>query len=159
MLGILNPLVTWLALAALVAASYGAAYWKGRQDGWDKREEVAAREAREAQRLYERLAAIRQKITRQVSESHKKKVEVIYKDREVVREIKVPDRCELSSEWVRLHNTAAGLPDATAGVDGTAEAAAAAEVVAGNYLACREYSQRLNSLQEWIKKQHDHNLR
>lgn len=153
MLGLLNPLVTWLAVAGLVAASYGAAYWKGRQDGWDKRDEIATAEAREAQRLHERTAAVRARITREVGKAYRDKVRVIVQDREVIREIKVPDRCELSLEWVRLHDTAAGFPDAAGGVDGTAEAASAIETVADNYLACRENAERLKSLQEWITKQ------
>lgn len=153
MLGLLNPLVTWLAVAGLVAASYGAAYWKGRQDGWDKRDEIAATEAREAQRLYERTAAVRARITREIGTAYRDKVRVIVQDREVIREIKVPDRCELSVEWVRLHDTAAGFPDAAGRVDGTAEAASAIETVSDNYLACRENAERLKSLQEWITRQ------
>lgn len=137
-------------MAGLVAASYGAAYWKGRQDGWDKREEIAIREAREAQRLLERLAAIRQKVTVQVITKYRTRTKVVDRDREVIREIKVADSCELSSEWVRVHDTAAGVSDSPSRTVG---ASAAVETVAGNYLSCRLDAERLKALQSWVTEQ------
>ena len=145
-----SPLITWLAVAGLVAASYGAAYWKGRQDGWDKRDEVATSQAREAERLSARLAQVRQKVTEKVVSNYRTKVDVIERDKEVIREILVPDTCELSPEWVRRHDMSAGLPDAT---PRTYAAAQAIETVGDNYLKCRVTSERLMALQEWVTKQ------
>lgn len=149
-MGILNPFVAWLAVVGLVAASYGAAYWKGRQDGWDKRNEVAVREARETERILAWTYALRQKVTTEVVTQYLTEVQTIEKDREVIREILVPDTCELSVEWVRVHDQAAGVPDAA---EGTAGAAAAAQTVADNYLACRKEFEKLKALQSWAIQQ------
>lgn len=150
---LLNPIVSWIAVAGLVLASYGAAYWKGRQDGWDKREEIALRDAREAEKILARVAAVRAKVTKEVVTVYRDRIKLVEKDREVLRETFIPDSCKLSNDWVRLHNAAAGFPDTATGVDGTSEASTAAEVVANNYLACRENTEKLISLQSWITKQ------
>jgi hypothetical protein len=145
-----SPLITWLAVAGLVAASYGAAYWKGRQDGWGKRDEVAARQEREAERLAARLAQLRQKITKEVVTVYKTKVDVIEKEKEIIREVLVTDTCELSPEWVRRHDLSAGLSDTTPRAYGAAEAI---ETVGDNYLTCRVTTEKLMALQEWVSKQ------
>lgn len=150
MLGLLNPFVTWLAVAGLVGASYGAAYWKGRQDGWDKRESIAVREAKEAERLLARLAAVRERVTTQVVTQYLTNTTTIETEREVIREIFVPDTCELSADWVRVHDSSAGFPDAA---EGTARAAEAAETIADNYTACRLEFEKLKSLQAWVTEQ------
>jgi hypothetical protein len=145
-----SPLITWLAVAGLVAASYGAAYWKGRQDGWDRRDEVAASKEREAERLAARLAQVRQKITEKVVTVYRTKVDVIEREKEVIREIFVPDTCDLSSEWVRRHDLSAGLPDTTPRAYAAAQAI---ETVGDNYLECRINAKRLTALQDWVSKQ------
>lgn len=145
---LVSPLVTWLAIAALVAASYGAAYWKGREDGWDKRDEVAARQEREAARLAARIAGVRQTITEKVVVQYRGRVKVIENERIVP--LKVSDLCQLSAGWVRLHDSAAGFPDTPERTHGAAEAI---ETVTDNYRACRLNAEQLNALQEWVSEQ------
>lgn len=149
-------------MAAVIAASYGAAYWKGRQDGWDKREEVAEAAAREQERLSARLAALRGKVTERVVVEYRDRVKVVReKGEEVIREVErlVPvGSCDLPAGWRVLHDAAVtgSLPRPSLGANGAAVSAQdAALTVIANYTTCHENAERLTALQRWATQQHN----
>lgn len=68
-----------------------------------------------------------------------------------------PSKCELSSGWVYLHDSSAkgNLPDASRSSDATSSGIRdnkALETVVSNYSTCRQTSEQLKALQEWIRE-------
>jgi hypothetical protein len=140
-------------LAAVLTASHLTAYHMGRraEDGAKLDQalayaaEIVERQGR-ADALASELEAERAKRT--------PKNRIITK--EVIRYAQLPAdrRCELDPAWRVLHDAAAtGEPADPARVAaGDAEPvadAAALEVVAGNYEACREYIEQVEGWQRW----------
>ncbi len=158
---LLGPICRWLIIAALIAASYGAAYVKGRTDGYDKREAIAEKDAKEADRLSAVLAKKRIIITERIVTVYRDRIKVVReKGEEVIRYVEklVPaDSCPLPPGWRVLHDAAAEgrIPDSPERLDAAAVSAQeAARTVATNYSTCREAAERLTSLQAWVKEQH-----
>lgn len=149
--------------AALVAASYGAAYVKGRTDGWDKREAVAAAEMAEAERLSARLAASRARVTEKVVIRYRDRVRVVReKGEDVIREVEklVPvGSCDLPAGWRLLHDAAASARPIPATSERANAAAVSAQdaalTVVSNYSTCHETAERLIALQQWTTQQHN----
>lgn len=79
--------------------------------------------------------------------------------REVIKYVQSPSSgaCELSDDWVRIHNAAAGVsgvPKAADMDDGKAGGARtdrdALPVIAANYERCLRSAGRLSALQDWL---------
>lgn len=159
---LIGPIGRWLIIAALIAASYGAAYMKGRNDGFQKREAIAQEERKEQDRLSAALSKKRVIVTERIVTEYRDRVRVVReKGEEVIREVEklVPvDSCPLPGGWRVLHDAAATgrFPEAA---ERTAAAAVpaqdAARTVSGNYASCRETAERLIALQDWAMQQHD----
>ena len=159
---LLGPIGRWLMVAALIAASYGAAYVKGRSDGYDKRDAIAQAMLAEQDRLSAKLAANRAKITERIVIEYKDRVRVVReKGEEVIREVErlVPmGSCDLPGGWRVLHDAAAEgrFPESAERIASAAVPAQdAARTVAANYAVCRETAERLTSLQDWAIQQHE----
>jgi hypothetical protein len=157
-----SPIGRWLIIAALIAASYGAAYMKGRNDGFQKREAIAQEELAQQDRLSAALAALRGRVTERVVTVYRDRIKVVReKGEEVIRYVEklVPaDSCPLPGGWRVLHDAAAEgrIPAAPERIDAAAVSAQeAARTVASNYSTCRETAERLTSLQAWVTQQHD----
>jgi hypothetical protein len=150
----------YLAVFLLVLASYGAAYMKGRTHGYDKREAIAVEEAREAQRLLEKLAVARSRVTERVVVQYRDRIKVVTesgrKVDEQINAIPEASAVELPGHWRRLHDlSAAGaVPPAARGVDAEAgvSSTVALRSVAGNYETCHTTSERLVALQRWVRE-------
>ena len=159
-----GPIGRWLVVGLLVAASYGAAYMKGRSAGWDKRDAVAQAEAKEADRLSAILAKKREVVTVQVVTKYVDRIKVI--EREGAEVIRYVDRLipaatpDLPGGWRVLHDAAASgrFPDSPGGLDAAGAAPVpvtlAAETFAENYGSCRANAEQLTALQEWVSMQH-----
>lgn len=68
----------------------------------------------------------------------------------------VPSKCELSTGWVLLHDSAAtgSEPDPTGVTDATSSGIKdnkALETVVSNYSTCQQTAEQLKSLQEWVR--------
>lgn len=142
-----------LLLAAVLTASHLTAYHMGRnaEDGAKLDQALAyAAEIVERQGKVDALAANLE--AERAKRIPKNKIIT----REVVRYAQLPAdrRCTLDPAWRLLHDAAAtGEPaDAARVAAGDAEPvadAAALEVVAGNYEACREYIEQIEGWQRW----------
>lgn len=152
---LVSPLTTIAATFAAIALALAASYLKGRQDG---REAMLAQQLRASAQLVKR----QDKVTERVRIEYRDRVRVVTKQgKEVVREVErlVPyGLCQLDGGFRLLHDAAAAgsLPEPAGGADGPpapVEQAAAAEVVAGNYLACHLNAEQLMALQGWVRKQ------
>ena len=159
---LLGPIGRWLMVAALIAASYGAAYVKGRSDGYDKRDAIAQAMLAEQDLLSAKLAANRAKITERIVIEYRDKVRVVReKGEEVIREVErlVPmGSCDLPGGWRVLHDAAAEgrFPESSERIAAAPVSAQdAARTVASNYATCRETAERLTSLQDWAIQQHE----
>ena len=159
-----GPIGRWLVVGLLVVASYGAAYMTGRDAGWDSRDAVAAKEAKEADRLSAILAVKRNVITEKVVVKYRDRIKVIVREgAEVIRYVDrlIPAATpDLPGGWRVLHDAAASgrFPDAPGGIDAAGAApvpvAIAAETLAENYQSCRANAEQLTALQEWVSLQH-----
>lgn len=165
MVGILaflaGPIGRWLVLAALVMASYGAAYWKGRQAGSDAAERQYAAAQAEAARQAAIIAAKRHQVTEKVVIQYRDRVRTVReKGDEIVRTVEkfVPvGTCDLPGGVRLLHDAGAAgrpIPDTASGIDaaGVTVATFAATVI-GNYTTCHETETRLTALQQWVRDQ------
>lgn len=153
---VVSPMVTIAATFVAIALAFSAAYLKGRQDG---REAMLAQQLASAGKFVKR----QDKVTERVVVQFRDRVQVVReKGEEVIREVEklVPvDSCPLGGGFRVLHDAAAdgALPSTPDGAHGPAapvEQAAAAEVVAGNYVACHLNAEQLKALQAWVQKQH-----
>lgn len=81
--------------------------------------------------------------------------------KEVIKYAESPNagRCDLSGDWVRTHNQAAGVPENTGTTGGAVGAADtigtdvdALRVVTSNYAICRENMRRQSALIEWLRR-------
>lgn len=155
-----GPVGRWLLIAALIAASYGAAYMKGRAHGWDKREEAAAQEAAEQARLSARLAVAREGVTGKVVIQYRDRVRIVReKGEEITREIEklVPiGSCDLPAGFRVLHDAAVtgSLPKSSVGTYATPVSAQdVAYTVTANYTTCHDTAERLIAFQRWAAEQ------
>lgn len=156
---IVSPLATVVVISTAALAIVGGAYFKGRQDGraalLADQVSAAAQVAKAQDRVTERVVVEYRDVVKVVKE----------KGEEVIREVEklVPaNGCRLDGGFRVLHDAAAdgALPVASAGAHGPAapvEQIAAAETVAGNYLACHENAVQLKALQGWIEEQQNVN--
>lgn len=150
-------------MAALVAASYGAAYWKGRTAGWEARERQAQGEMAEAAKLAAILAGKRAAVTQKVVFRFKERVRVVTQHgEEVQNEItrSVPaDAPHLAGYFRRLHDLSCcgdgQVPGATFGAHAAAPVpqADAIRTIAGNYESCHANAEQLTALQRWVAEQ------
>lgn len=152
---LIAPWATFAAIFAAIALALTGSYLKGRQDG---REAMLARQLEAASKFVKR----QDNVTERVRVEYREVVRVVReKGEEVIREVEklVPaDACRLDGGWRVLHDAAAdgALPSAAGGAHGPpapVEQAAAAETVAGNYIACHENAEQLKALQAWIRAQ------
>jgi hypothetical protein len=115
------------------------------------------------------IAAIHADAEKKVAQARQQNAEVsqkvvtVYKDRivrireippEVQHEVQVirESGCRLPSEFLRLHNDAAGSEvKPPIGADDTASCADAIETIRANLIASRENAEQLTALQEWAK--------
>jgi hypothetical protein len=142
-----------LLLCAVLTASHLTAYHMGRnaEDGAKLDQALAyAAEIVERQGKVDALAADLE------AERAKRTPKNRIITKEVIRYVELPAdrRCTLDPAWRLLHDAAAtGEPaDAARVAAGDAEPvadAAALEVVAGNYEACREYIEQIEGWQRW----------
>lgn len=156
MLGlVVSPLTSIVAIAATATVLLGGAYLKGREHG---REAMLADQLKVAHKTAVRQA----EATERVRIEYRDRVRVVReKGEEVIREVErlVPaGGCQLPGGFRLLHDAAArgSLPEPAGRADGAAapvEPAAAAETVAGNYLACNETAEQLKALQAWVQQQ------
>lgn len=103
-----------------------------------------------------------------ITDTHTKTVEkIVYVDKIITKEVvkyrdRVVNRCELNSEWVRIHNQAAsGLPEdtGTGAIDGAAtgtgqsgvDDADALDVTTSNYNKYHICKARLETLQDLVR--------
>ena len=77
-------------------------------------------------------------------------------NRDIIKLVQGPaPRCDLDPEWVRIHDTAAGMPQDTDSPEPIADTPAritdidALSVVTTNYAICQDTRATLISLQEW----------
>jgi hypothetical protein len=158
-----GPIGRWLIVALLVVGSYGAAYWKGRQAGWDARDTRAQAESREADKLASVLAGKRRQVTERVVVQYRDRVRVVTQHgEEVIHAIErsIPaDAPDLAGGFRVLHDASATgqFPAAAGGVDGAAPVpqAVAIRTVAGNYNTCLENSEKLIALQNWVNSMYE----
>ena len=155
-----GPIGRWLIVALLVVASYGAAYFKGRAVGWDKRDAVAVAEAKEADRLSAILAQKRIVVTERIVTKYVDRVKVIQGERvvEYVDRLIPASTPDLPAGFRWLHDTAASGsisgPPERIDVSGQVPVAVAIETIIANYQTCRLNAEQLNGLQEWVAAQH-----
>ena len=142
-----------LLLAAVLTASHLTAYHMGRraEDGAKLDQALAYAAA-----IVERQGKVDALAADLEAEREKRIPKNKIITREVVRYAQLPAdrRCTLDPAWRLLHDAAAtGEPaDAARVATGAAEPvadAAALEVVAGNYEACREYIEQIEGWQRW----------
>ncbi len=151
--------VTWLALAALIAASAGWGYTRGAtavQDRWDA---AAVKQSLTASIVRQKQAEVTERVVTQYVD----RVRTVREAGEtIVKEVPVyvPAQCDadgrLPAGWRVLHDAAAsGQPaDAARAADAQPVAPdAAAATVARNYLTCRETAEQLTALQKWVREQ------
>lgn len=146
----------WLALVLAALALFAFGFVKGAQH----EEGAQARRELQAERAAPVLAGRRQAVTARVD---LKFAPALTQIRTVTKETirYVPqfvraDGCSLPGGFRVLHDAAAqgripdpaGIPDAAA-----VPARDAAATIASNYGACRETSERLDGLQEWVREQ------
>lgn len=156
-----STLGRYLLIGLLVAASYGAAYMKGRGDGWDKREAQAVAEAKETSKQLESLALNRGKVTERVVTKYQERVKIVkVQGEEVIREIErlIPvDSCNLDPSWRVLHDAAVTgrFPEAATGVNDASGVPqdVAARTVIENYAIAKQNAEQLAALQDWVRQQ------
>ena len=156
-----STLGRYLLIGLLVAASYGAAYMKGRGDGWDKREAQAVAEAKETSKQLEALALNRGKVTERVVTQYKDRVKIVkVQGEEVVREIErlIPsDACVLDGGFRSLHDAAVTgrFPEAATGANDASGVPqdVAARTVIENYAIAKQNAEQLAALQDWVRQQ------
>ena len=150
-----------LAAALLLAAVSGFSYVKGYGHASDKYEAQIAKDLAAAEKKYNELLIKKNQVDIQVVTEYVEKIKEVVKWRtrnvEVIVD-NVPDTCELSNGWVSVHDAAAKATDAdsTTASDATPSgitAPKALEVINTNYSVCKENSDRLIALQDWIRKQ------
>ena len=157
-----NPLLLrWLVLAVIVAAAGVAGFVSGQRSVYALWLEEQGRQAAEATRI----ATARGEATVKVITKYRDRVteragQTQTVEKEVVRYVESKPlalACRLDSEWVRIHDAAAGaVPESPPGTDapaGAFTAVTALSAVAANYGACLRTADRLEWLQAWVRSQ------
>lgn len=150
-----------LAIALLVASVAGFSYTKGYSHASDKYELQIAQSTIEAEKKYNELLIKKNRVDIQVVTEYVEKIKEVVKWRTKNVEIiidSVPDTCELSDGWVSVHDSSAKAvsADSTRASDATPSgitAPQALKTISNNYSICKENSDRLASLQNWIHEQ------
>lgn len=148
-----------IALLALSLLTFG--WVKGNEHGTQKLTDYQGKQLIEEVRV----AKARDVVTTEVKLKYikvKGDAEVVTKtvEKEVIKYAEVNTTSCLDPEWRRLHDVSAlgkaAVPTATSGVDGTGGAPKAAEAISTvteNYGAANRNADKLEALQEWIRKQ------
>lgn len=155
----LPPWVMWLALTVLVVAATGWGWVKGAdsvQSQW-----TAERAAQTISVL--RVQVKQVEVTERVVTQYVDRVRVVREQADaVIREVPVyvPTKCDadgrLPAGWRVLHDAAASGRAASTSDAADAQPVApdaAAATVAANYGTCRETSEQLIALQQWVREQ------
>lgn len=149
-------LIYGLVVVAIMGTFGMWCYMKGKQALYEYK-------AEQAEAAVE-LRAAREVVTKEVVVKYvqvKGKTEVvtrtIEKEVEVYVESNPTGHC-LDPDWGRVHDQSAAnaVPDAGSAPDGEGRAPTAAEAlkaVTGNYAACHRTADRLDALQDWVRKQ------
>lgn len=149
-----------LGTIALVALSlFGYGWFKGNVHGTAKLTEYIGQQAIEAVRIVKgRDLVTTEVVTKYVAVRGKTEVVTKTVEKEVVRYAEAnPGYC-LDPAWRVLHDDAAAnrIPDPgfkPDGASGAPKAAEAIEAVTGNYASCNRTADRLEALQDWVRKQ------
>ena len=150
-----------LAIALLLASVAGFSYMKGHGHASDKYELQIAQSTLEAEKKYNELLIKKNRVDIQVVTEYVEKIKEVVKWRTKNVEViidNVPDTCELSNGWVSVHDSSAKAvsADSTRASDGTPSGITAPQVlktISNNYSICKDNSDRLASLQNWIREQ------
>lgn len=151
------------AVTVLVLAVAGSAYW-GYNKGFRKAEiegaiQMANLKADKEQALKELQQAASQTTERVVVEyvdriQETVKNKVIYRD--VIKEVLVPSKCNLSAGWVQVHDAAATNSDIN--IDSNANEQSnftdteGLSTVVENYAVCHKNTDQLVALQDWVEE-------
>lgn len=134
-------------------------------NGWRIGENIAESEAQRARDTIEieRLNAENANAVaaRHAAEKAAQAVKTRTITKEVIKYVQSPDagQCDLSDDWVRIHNDSTGVPTDTAAASGSDDTTGrtktdvdALVTVTDNYAVCKANAARLEALQEWAKK-------
>jgi hypothetical protein len=154
-----GPFGKWVVIGVLIAAFGAWSWFKGNEHGTAKLTEYIGKEAAQAVRVAGvRAGVTTQIVTRYVKVAGETKIVTQTVEKEVVKYAESnPGYC-LDTGWRRLHDAAAlnRLPDPAIGTDAALGAPRAAEAIAtvsSNYSGCHQTADRLDALQEWVRKQ------
>jgi hypothetical protein len=132
---------------------------KGNQHGTEKLNKYIGEQAIEAVRIAKgRETVTTEVVTKYVAVRGKTELVTRTVEKEVVRYAETNPGFCLDPTWRVLHDAAAAnhVPDPRLKPDaasGAPKAAEALETVTGNYSACHRTADRLDALQDWVKKQ------
>lgn len=159
MMNVLTALVPWpyrvLAIIALAVALVGFGWVKGASQVRAEWDAAISKQAIQVAEVKQRQA----EATARVVTKYVDRIQVVRETGDsIIKEVPkyVPsDSPYLPAGFRLLHDAAAGgYPVSAISADAAAvPAETAAETVVGNYTVCRENSERLASLQEWVRSQ------
>lgn len=155
---LLSPIGKWLVIVLMVAASYAAAYVKGRSDGWEKRDVQAQEETAAQSRETARIIAARSAASERVVVKYRERIRVVKESaEEVIQHVQsLPVVPDLPGPYRVLHDASAtgAFPPTSSGVDAAAVSPQdLARTVAENYAGCRANEEQVIGLQNWIRAQ------
>lgn len=156
----MNPILARVLIYGLLASLFAACgFLDGYRRGELKLFEYKADQAKAAVKIVTKQGAITEKVVTKfvkVKEASKDVERIVIS--EVTKYVETnPGYC-LDVAWGRLHDDAAAntIPDPSKHADGAERAPTAAgaiETVTENYAACHRTADKLDGLQEWVRKQ------
>jgi len=152
--------VNYVKIAILIATF--AAGWS--VNGWRIGEDIAAAEAQRARDTIEieRLNAenANEVAARHAAEAAAQVVKTRTITKEVIKYVQSPDagQCDLSDDWVRIHNDSTGVSTTTETPSRTDDTPRESKndvdalvTITDNYAICQANATKLQALQEWAK--------
>ncbi len=162
---------TKIKLILLIVAAAGAFFAGWQVNAWRYQAKIsdmqnkALESAKKAENDARKIEELNRHITNKIDENNalkaqKQKIVTKTINREVVKYVKSDTpKCDLSNNWVQLHDAAASgrvseISDSAS--ESNAEAPKVTDdqaiiTVTENYATCQEVRQQLESLQEWVK--------
>ena len=154
-----NPtrwLIYGVTLLAVVLTIWTHGYYKGLRT----LDDYKVAEALHASKIIVKQGKVTEVVrVEYVKQQAKTKVVKEIVEKEVIKYVEAhDDSIELDGDWARLHDiAAAGVSDTSNGTDGTSReaptAAEALQTVTENYAICNRNTDKLNALQDWVRKQ------
>lgn len=151
-----------IIIYALLALLIGGGLWvNGFIHGREQLSDYKITQALKAAKIIVKQGKVTEKVVvRYIEQEAKTKIVTKTIEKEVIKYVNEnPDTYTLDDEWGRLHDDAATntISESSGTGDGTSReaptAAEALQTVTENYAICNRNTDKLNTLQEWIREQ------